>query len=89
MEFMSIQRNRLWNFFNEGFARLVFWRGLVQFGVLSTGFFLLLSALRGDSEFELHANRALIAFPFLGLAFGTMLWIIGRIYHKLFGRKQE
>jgi hypothetical protein len=86
---MSNQQNRLRNFFNEGFVRLVFWRGLVQFGTLSTGFFLLFSAIRGDPEFELHANRALIAFPILGLAFGTILWITGKIFSKFVSMRKK
>ena len=72
-----------WNkFIGEGFLRLVFYRGFLQFGILGGGLFLFFSAIRGDPQFELHAIRALIGFPVLGLVVGASMWLIGKMLGK-------
>jgi len=76
---MGKTQDRWNNLLREGFLRLVLLRGFLQFGLSSSGLFLLFSALRGDPQFELHAIRALVAFPSLGLLLGALLWFIGKI----------
>lgn len=64
----------------ESFARLVFYRGLLQFGLTAAVLFILLSAIRGDGSLYEHALRALVAFPLLGLIFGAILWVFSRLF---------
>lgn len=76
--------NRGWRAIrSEGFLRLVFYRGCLQFGLLAAGAFILLAALRGDNQLADHTVKALIVFPLLGLVFGAVLWAIS----KLLGNK--
>jgi len=79
---MSKPQDRWNKLLGEGFLRLVFLRGFLQFGLSACGLFLLFSVLRGDPQFQLHALSAFIAFPLLGLVIGTLLWLIGRTFRK-------
>ena len=63
----------------ESFARLVLYRGLLQFGVGATVLFIAVSAIRGDSNLWEHGLRAAVAFPLFGLILGALLWALGRI----------
>lgn len=65
---------------SESFARLVIYRGCLQFGVGAALLFIILSAIRGDGNLMYHALRGLIGFPLLGLVFGASLWALSRLF---------
>ena len=66
----------------ESFARLIFYRGFLQFGIGATVLFIAVSAFLGDDNLLEHGLRAAIAFPLFGLIFGAMLWAFGRIFGR-------
>lgn len=81
---MDTDKSDSWwgNLRGESFLRLVLLRGFVQFGLSAVGIFLLFSLVRGDPELELHAKRAVLAFPLLGLLLGTLFWLAVRIFAR-------
>ena len=79
---MNILWDRWHRIRKESFVKLVFFRGFLQFGVLTAGFFILLSAVTGDGQFISHGLRALVVFPIVGLFFGAALWLTNRVLHR-------
>jgi hypothetical protein len=72
-----------WHFIRrESFVRLVFYRGLFQFGFLAAAIFIFLAAIRRDPQFIEHAHRALVGFPVIGLLFGAVMWAINRLFYR-------
>ena len=74
---------------SESFARLVFFRGGLQFGALGVVFFALLSAIRGDEHMFDHIIRSVVAFPLMGMILGIALWAMSRLLSRLESRGQS
>ena len=66
----------------EGFVRLVFYRGMIQVGLLGAFVFIFLQFLFNDQNLAVHAVKALIFFPLGGLIFGATFWCLARLLDR-------